>query len=364
MAGGPTMSPVKLTVTATVYAYATNFDDDTISQYQIGDAGSANPGALTPLAQVTVSSGGHQPFSISVEPTGEYVYVSNWASSTISQYRIQSNGDLAVIGTGTVGTGLFPNAVTINHADTFAYVANLGTNVVSQFKIGLDGQLAPLPVPTVPSGTAPAALRVDPTDHFAYVANFGKNDPTPPPGPGTISQYSIGSDGSLSPIGSTGTVASGSGPNALTIDPASKYVYVANQGDNNVGQYTINSDGSLTPMTPAVVPCGTKPVGIAIDPTGKYVYVANQGDGIVAGTISQFSVDPTTGGLTALSTAATAGVGVSSVAIDPLGQYLYATNRGSTTVSQFKVGTTGILAPMTSPTVTAGMHPTAIATGY
>ena len=360
MTGGPAISPVTLTVTATLYAYATNFDDDTISQYQIGDAASANPGALTPLAQISVSSGGHQPFSISVEPTGEYVYVSNWASSTISQYRIQSNGNLAVIGTGTVGTGLFPNAVTINHSDTYAYVANLGTNVVSQFKIGLDGQLAPLPVPTVPSGTAPAALRVDPTDHFAYVANFGINDPTPPPGPGTISQYSIGSDGSLSPIGTTGTVASGSGPNALTIDPASKHVYVANQGDNTVGQYIINSDGTLMPMTPAAVACGTKPVGIAIDPTGKYVYVANQTDG----TISQFSVDPTTGALTALSAAATAGVGVSAVTIDPTGQYLYAPDRGSTTVSQFKIGTTGILAPMTSPTVTAGLHPTAIATGY
>jgi DNA-binding beta-propeller fold protein YncE len=113
------------------------------------------------------------------------------------------------------------------------------------------------------------------------------------------------------------------------------------------------------PMTPATVPCGTKPVGIAIDPTGKYVYVANQTDG----TISQFSVG-STGGLTVLATAATAGVGVSAVTIDPLGQYLYAPDRGSTTVSQFKIGTTGILAPMTSPTVTAGLHPTAIATGY
>ena len=118
-----------------------------------------------------------------------------------------------------------------------------------------------------------------------------------------------------------------------------------------------------SPMTPAAVACGTKPVGIAIDPTGKYVYVANQGDGINPGTISQFSVG-STGGLTVLAAAATAGVGVSAVTIDPLGQYLYAPNRGSTTVSQFKIGAGGILAPMATPTVAAGSHPTAIATGY
>ncbi|MEA3177115.1 MAG: hypothetical protein QOI59_638, partial [Gammaproteobacteria bacterium] len=107
---GPAINPVQLTVSATIYAFATNFDDDTISEYQLGGDGS-----LTPLAPTSsVSSMGHQPFSISVEPTGEYVYVSNWATSTVSQYRIQSNGALTSIGTGTVNVGLFPNSVTIN----------------------------------------------------------------------------------------------------------------------------------------------------------------------------------------------------------------------------------------------------------
>ena len=353
MTGGPAITSVQMTVTATIYAYATNFDDDTVSQYQRN-----NDGTLSPLSLPTVSSG-HQPFSISVEPTGEYVYVSNWGSSNVSQYRIQSNGSLSAIGTGTVATGLFPNAVTINHADSFAYVANLGDSTISQFKIGLDGQLTALSTPKVASGANPASLTVDPTDHFAYAANFGINDPTPPPGPGTISQYSIGSDGSLTPM-SAPTVVSGSGPNALTIDPASKYLYVANQGDNNVGQYTIGAGGALTAMATPTITSGTRPVGITIDPTGSYVYVANYTDG----TISQYTVG-TGGALTAMSPATVAaGSGVSGLTIDPTGQYLYAANRGATTVSQFVIGTGGALTPASSATVSAGLHPTAIATGY
>jgi 6-phosphogluconolactonase (cycloisomerase 2 family) len=218
----------------------------------------------------------------------------------------------------------------------------------------------PMSAPTVASGTAPASLIVAPNDKYAYVGNFGADLQAPPAGPGTISQYSVGSDGSLTPMSSP-TVVSDSGPNALTIDPASKYLYVANFGDNTVGQYTINSDGSLTAMPLPAVNSGGTPVGIAIDPTGSYVYVANRADG----TISQYTVDPTAGFLTAMSTPFVhASTAVSGVTIDPTGQFLYATNRGDTTVSQFKIGTGGALVAMTAPTAAAGLHPTAIATGY
>ena len=358
IASGPAITSVQMTVTATIYAYATNFDDGTVSQYQLNQDGSLSSlnslNAQTPAAVPA----GTNPFSISVEPTGEYVYVSNWGSSNVSQYKIESNGSLTAL--GNIASGQNPNAVTIDHADSFAYVANFKDNTVSQYTIGLDGVLIPMSAPTVASGTAPASLIVDPKDHFAYVANFGADLQAPPAGPGTISQYSIGTDGSLTPL-STATAVSGSGPNALAIDPASKYLYAANFGDNTVGQYTINSDGSLTAMPLPPVNSGTTPVGIAIDPTGSYVYVANKADG----TISQYTVDPTAGFLTPMATQIVpADTGVSGLTIDPTGSFLYATNRGTTTVSQFKIGTGGALMPMTTPTAPAGLHPTSIATGY
>ena len=356
-AGGVTATSVQMTVTATVYAYATNFDADTVSQYVLGSNGS-----LTPLSVPAVAAG-HQPFSISVEPTGEYVYVSNFTSSSISQYRIGADGTLSPIGSGTVDSGIQPNAVTIDHADRFAYVANLGESTLSQYKIGLDGALIPLSSPKVASGPNPAAITVDPTNHFAYAANFASAQLAPPPGPSTISQYSIGADGSLSPM-SAPTIACGSGPNSLMVDPSGKYLYVANLGDGNVGQYTINTDGSLAPMTPPTVMssagAGAKPFSLAIDPTGSFVYVANQ----AADKISQYRIG-TNGGLVPLTIPdVAAGAGVSGLTIEPTGKSLYATNRGAATVSQFSIGTDGSLTPMTPSTVPSGLHPTAIATGY
>src|SRR5262249_22289159 len=84
--GGVSASPVQMSVTATIYAYATNIGSDTVSQYVVGQDGS-----LTPLGTPEVPAG-HQPFSIAVEPTGDYVYVANWGSSTVSQYRIGTDG--------------------------------------------------------------------------------------------------------------------------------------------------------------------------------------------------------------------------------------------------------------------------------
>ncbi|WP_457825251.1 beta-propeller fold lactonase family protein, partial [Staphylococcus aureus] len=89
--------------------YATNFGGDSVSQFVLNPA----DGSLQPLPTPTIAAG-HQPFSISMEPTGEYVYVSNWGSSTISQYRIGAGGQLSPIGSGTVACGQDPNAITID----------------------------------------------------------------------------------------------------------------------------------------------------------------------------------------------------------------------------------------------------------
>ena len=359
---GITINSVTINVTATVYAYATNYDSDTVSQYQI----SAVDGSLVPLATPTIATD-HQPFSISAEPSGEYVYVSNWGSSSVNQYRIGADGTLSVIGTGKVTTGQGPNAVTIDPSNRHAYVANLGENTISQFTIGLDGQLSPMASPKVNAGSNPAIVVISPDGKYAYAGNFGAYSNIPPAGPSTISQYSVdATDGSLKAMtGAAATAVSGSGPSAITIDPTSHFLYVANLGDDNVGQYTINSDGTLSAMTVPTVVSGSQPgghpVGIAIDPTGHYVYVANQGDG----SISQYTVG-NDGSLTAMATPAvsTGGTATSSVNVDPTGQYVYATNRGGTTVSQFKIGAGGALVALTIPTVQAGTHPSAIATGY
>jgi len=292
--GSVSASLVPMTVTATIYAYATNFDDGTVSQYVLG-----NDGSLAPLSVPAVSAG-QKPFSISMEPTGEYVYVSNWGSSSVSQYRIASDGTLSAIGSGTVASGKNPNNVTIDHADRFAYVSNLGESTLSQYKIGLDGALIPMTTPKVASGSNPAALVVDPTNHFAYAANFGTDTYLPPPGPSTISQYSIGTDGRLTQIQTpspsslpAGFMGANTGAD-VHVAPSGKFVYGSNRGHDSIAIFAVDpTTGKLTAAghQPTL---GKKPRHFAIDPTGTYLLAANQ----ESDNIAVFRIDRASGGLT------------------------------------------------------------------
>jgi 6-phosphogluconolactonase (cycloisomerase 2 family) len=120
---------VTLDVNATVYAYATNFDavPSTVSQYRVDPT----TGALSALTPATVATGA-SPFSVSVEPSGQYVYVANYNADTVSQYTIGTGGVLTAVGSGSVATGSHPNGVTIDPANKHAYVANFGADTVHQ----------------------------------------------------------------------------------------------------------------------------------------------------------------------------------------------------------------------------------------
>ncbi len=229
----------------------------------------------------------------------------------------------------------------------FAYVANADDNSISQYTIGTDGSLKPLATDWVMAGRGPVFVTADPLGRYAYVANANDNN---------ISQYSIGTDGSLKPM-TAATVAAGTFPNSVTVDPSGKYAYVANQQNNNVSQYTIGATGALTPMTTATVTAGSLPYSVRVDPSGKYAYVANAYDN----NVSQYTIGAT-GSLTPMTMATvTAGSFPVAVTIDPSGKHAYVANAYDNNVSQYTIGaTTGALTPMTAATVTAGSFPAAV----
>jgi DNA-binding beta-propeller fold protein YncE len=59
---------------------------------------------------------------------------------------------------------------------------------------------------------------------------------------------------------------------------AAKSAYVANFNDNTVSQYTIDATtGALTPNGTPIATGAAGPISVAVDQTGKYAYVANSG---------------------------------------------------------------------------------------
>lgn len=155
----------------------------------------------------------------------------------------------------------------------------------------------------------------------------------------------------------------------MIADPLGRFAYVANlvsnvSGPSTISMYTINSTtGVLIPTTPATVPTGWFPQTIAIDPLGRFVYTANTDDS----TVSMFTINQTTGVLAptkpaSLSTMISGELlsQPSFLTVDPAGKFLYVTvslSNGAA-VFMFTINqTTGVLTPTSPATVSTGGIP-------
>ena len=140
-----------------------------------------------------------------------------------------------------------------------------------------------------------------------------------------------------------------------------RFAYAADRGDNTISAYSIDSTtGALTAVgTP--VPTGMSPYAIAARPDGEYVYVVNE----TSNNISVYAVNATSGALSAVpGSPFAAGTDPQALAFDSTGAYLYVANNGSDNLSAYVVNdSTGALTPQSTATYTTGSGPSAVSVG-
>ena len=163
-------------------------------------------------------------------------------------------------------------------------------------------------------------------------------------------------------------VATGSAV-GLTVSngPSSSFAYVSNAGDGTLSAYSINpTTGALTALAgfPVGVPGSGQIYETKIDPSGKFLYVV---DDVASGKVYAFSINQSNGSLTAVAGSPfAAGSGSQSLAFDVTGSYLFVANFNDATISAFSLdASTGVLKQLsTSPysTLGANSQPSQIAT--
>jgi len=348
------------------YAYTVNWSDSTVSQYTIGPNG-----ALTPMFTPAVTTTGYDPRWLTVDTSGRYLYVSNnYGSSPISgcnysgcgniaQFTIGADGSLSTLPTSTfVPSGPAPAGGAVHPTKPWYYVTT-GWSNISQNIINADGSLTSMATSTVFGGQFDDSITIDPSGKWAYVANGDNN---------TVRQYMIDQiTGELSPM-ATPSVATGRNAYDIAIVSISsvEYAYVANYDDGTISQYKIDSiSGMLTSMGTATASPGGNTLSIAVDPLGRFAYAPiNASQSAV---IAQFQINQTTGALESNGTVSAAQGMANWIAIESSGKYAYATSGDNgaigTTISQYTIDqTTGALTLMSNPSVQTGFSPSQIVT--
>lgn len=310
LASSPCVSGVMTGVAvdpAAMFAYATLNISGEVTAYAIN----SSTGDLTAIGS-QLNGGGSNPVDITVDPSGHFVYMANYAGG-ISAFTINSDtGGLTAVSGSPFPTAppVAPsfvagvNSVTVDPTGKFVYAALNGGNDVSAYVIdSSNGALTSVVGSPFSAGTVAMAVRVDPSGRYAYVANLDSDN---------ISAYVIDSStGALTPIagspfpGGGGTPTGppmqgpvGAGPTGLAIDPSGRFVYVTNANSNTISAFSIDTNtGALTPISGSPFASGVGPWGASVDPTGKFLYVTNDGEG----TVSAYTIDGTTGSLTPIS---------------------------------------------------------------
>ncbi len=351
------------------FVYVANDGDSTASAYAVD----SSTGTLHEIAGSPFATGIWYPSSVTAEPSGRFIYVVNYCDTddcvpgtgNVSAYTINSaTGALRAVVGSPYEAGNQPDSITVEPSGRFVYVANYG-GAVSAYAINSStGALRAIAGSPFAAGSFPNSVTVDPSGRFAYVANSGDN---------TVSAYAINSStGALRAVAGS-PFAAGGGPYSVTVDPSGRFAYVANQCDasndcsaGTVSAYIINSSsGALHAVTGSPFAAGARPQSVTVHPSGRFAYVAN---GCIdlsncKGTVSAFALDNSTGALHAIAGSPfAAGFYPNSVTVDPSGRFAYAPNYWDDTVSVYSInGSTGVLHAVAGSPYPTGNFPISVA---
>jgi 6-phosphogluconolactonase (cycloisomerase 2 family) len=228
-----------------------------------GSAASAAALAVTPTVfpvQFAACSG-------HTAPTTENLYVADSVSNVVLNYLVSSSGVLTLVPFSStspgIATGSTPSGVAVDGCGQFVYVANATSNSVSAFTIcnvisqncpQADFSLQDVAGSPYPAGDVPGPIAVDPFAKYVYVVDTGSSQ---------LSGYRISpSTGSLTAIANT-PVATGSGANSIAIRSDGNWIFVANFNAATVSQYAITqATGALTLQSPFTTL--NSPSGVAV----------------------------------------------------------------------------------------------------
>jgi len=219
---------------------------------------------------------GFVPKDAITDSSGKYLYVEDGASDDIAQFAIGTTGTLTPLSPATVSyPQLAFHVMAHMAADPRARALYaFGDGGIVQFRINANGTLtlfnpATLPAPNINVAAKDSVLTAqsDGSGTFLYAGNAA----------GTVSQYRINADGSLTSLTPAFVTVDPNGVFCAAVDPAGHGVYVGgyqgNFTDVRIYPCIVNSDGTLqTPLAPTDLPTNRAFGRLITEPTGHFVY--------------------------------------------------------------------------------------------
>ena len=241
---------------------------------QVSSLRVAPDGSLTPAAGGPAASGGVDPVSIAVH--GDLVYVANAGDPApdLTGYRLTAAGRLVPLPGATVAlpAGSQPGQVLFNATGTRLVATLVASSQIASFAVDPSGRLTAAPgSPYAAQGLGPFGSAFRPTDPDQLFVSNAHNGT----GLGTVSAFQDGPGGRLSSIGSSPFADAQTAPCWVAISPDGGELFAVNTASGTISSYTIATDGTLTlaGSTPVSSSGGVGAVDAGLTPDGAVLYV-------------------------------------------------------------------------------------------
>jgi 6-phosphogluconolactonase len=245
------------------------------------------PGGVPVPVGHPVASGGNEPVSVAVSPSG-LVYVANQGAggSNYTGFRLSPAGTLTPIPGSTFavpdGSGL--GDVFFNALGNHLIGTRTGTSLIDSFVVLPGGRLLPAHgSPFTGQGLGQLGAEFSPVRPGQLFVSNAHNGT----GLGTVSAYRDGLLGQLTPVGASPFADFQTAPCWVEISHDGRFLFTVNTGSANVSSYAINADGSLTLIGSTPIAKGGADIDARLSPDGRTLLV----DGSGAHILSVFAVN-------------------------------------------------------------------------
>jgi 6-phosphogluconolactonase len=322
------MAATALPAMAATFVYVGCTDSNEIHVLQL------NPqnGDLTPVEKMTIpgitKTAGSTPMAIS--PDKKFLFAATRGEPMVAaSFRIDpATGKLSHIANGPLDGSMA--YIATDRSGRFLLAASYPNNKVTVNPIAPDGTVQP-PKQIIPTEPNAHAIQPDASNRFVLATSLGGN---------LVKQFRFdAASGTLSPNDPPAAqVKAGAGPRHFAFHPANGRVYLLNELEASVYVFAYDPKaGTLKELQvisalPEKKPDKIWAADLHLTPDGKFLYASERGTSTIAG----FKVDPGEGTLTPIGHTATEQQ-PRGFAIDPTGRYLLAVGQLSDSMTSYAI---------------------------
>jgi 6-phosphogluconolactonase len=283
-------------------------------------------GKVTWRQQVPIEGG---PDPLAFDPRHRFLYVACRDRRQLSSYRIDpATGGLSLI--GTVPIEGEPIQITIDRTGRFLLSVYFYQSTVGVHAISDQGVIAPTPIEWRVTAYGCHGIEVDPSNRYVFVPHVTRSG-----GPNAVAQFRFDEKTGRLTWNAPAflSLTDHEGPRHLLVHPTLNMAYSADEQGASATAYRLDPSTGLLAKVQSIstVPSDYKMQSeiacseVLIHPNGRLLFVVTREHDSIA----SFTIDQTTGRLTAADRVATE-PGVRPLCIDPGGRFMAAAGSGGT----------------------------------